>query len=63
MLEYKYIVEIQAVKELTVRANSQDEADKQADMITSTQTIPIEQEDIVDILVSEAYVDWADKNV
>lgn len=60
MMKYVYIVEIQAVKELVIEADSQEEADTQADLITSTEAIPVYQDDIVDICISEGYPDWAD---
>lgn len=57
MKEYKFIVELSAVKELTVRADSQEEADQQADLIVTTQTIPVEQDDIVEIMISDSYTE------
>ena len=59
-MKYVYIVEIQAVKELVIEADSQKEADAQADLITSTETIPVYQDDIVDICISEGYPNWTD---
>ncbi len=53
MKKFIYTVEIYAVKELVVFANSEKEADKIADLVTSTSTIPVQQEDIADILISD----------
>ena len=53
MKKFIYNVEIYAVKELVVFANSEKEADKIADLVTSTSTIPVQQEDIADILISD----------
>lgn len=53
MKKFIYTVEIYAVKELVVFANSEKEADKVADLVTSTSTIPVQQEDIADILISD----------
>ena len=52
-MKYVYIVEIKAVKELVIEADSSEEADAQADLITSTETIPVEQDDIIDIELFE----------
>jgi hypothetical protein len=64
-MKYKYLVEIEAIKELVVEADSREEADIQADLITSTETIPINQEDIIDIRISDDNVDdlayWSDE--
>lgn len=62
MKEYKYVIELCAIKELTVKADSQEEADAQADIITTTQTIPVEQEDITEIYISDSYTDWDDED-
>lgn len=62
-MKYVYYVEITASKELVIEANSQEEADRQADLIATTETIPVTQEDIIDINISEGYPDWADTHV
>ena len=56
MNEYEFQVEIYAVKSLRVKANTFDEADKKADLIVSSETIPVTQEDIVQIYISDAYM-------
>ena len=55
MEEYEYTVEIYAVKTLRIRADSGEKADEQADLIITTETIPVTQDDIVDISVKSAY--------
>lgn len=55
MEEYEYTVEIYAVKTLRIRADSEEKADEQADLITTTETIPVTQDDIVDISITNAY--------
>lgn len=55
MKEYEYIVEIYAEKTLHIKANSEEEADRQADLITTTETIPVTQDDIVEIRITDAY--------
>lgn len=55
MKEYEFIVELHAVKSLHIKAKSEEEANRQADLITSTETIPVTQEDIIDIMITDAY--------
>lgn len=55
MKEYEYTVELYAVKTLRVKANNDEEADRQADLITTTETIPVTQEDIVEIKITDVY--------
>ena len=55
MNEYEYLIEIYAVKALRIKANNVEEADRQADLITSTETIPVTQEDIVEIKITDVY--------
>lgn len=60
MKEYVYYVELSAVKELRVRANSKREADNMVDLITTTETIPVKQEDIVDIMITDDLNDFGE---
>jgi len=53
MKEYEYIVEIYAIKTLHVRADDDGEADLQADLITTTETIPVTQDDIVRLEITD----------
>ena len=55
MNEYEYTIELYAVKTLRVKANNDEEADKQADLITTTETIPVTQDDIVEIKITDVY--------
>ncbi len=55
MNEYEYTVELYAVKTLRVKANNNEEADKQADLITTTETIPVTQDDIIEIRITDVY--------
>ena len=55
MNEYEYTVELYAVKTLRVKANNDEEADRQADLITTTETIPVTQDDIVEIKITDVY--------
>ena len=55
MKDYDFVVEIYAIKTLHIKANNDEEANRQADLITSTETIPVTQEDIVNIMISDAY--------
>lgn len=60
MKEYVYYVELSAVKELRVRANSKREADNMVDLITTTETIPVKQEDIIDIMITDDLNDFGE---
>ena len=62
MNEYEFIVELYAVKALRVKANTEEEADMQADLITTTETIPVTQDDIVEIRITDVY-EVKDENV
>lgn len=55
MKEYEFMVEIYALKALRVKANSEEEADRQADLITTTETIPVTQNDIIDLKITDVY--------
>ena len=58
MKEYHYVVEISAVKELIVQAESQEEADMTADLVTSSTTIPVRQDDILEIHLYDETEAW-----
>lgn len=53
MNEYEYTIEIYAVKSLRVKANTEEEADRTADLITTTETIPLKQDDIIEIMITD----------
>ena len=53
MNEYEYTIEIYAVKSLRVKANTEEEADRIADLITTTETIPLKQDDIIEIMITD----------
>lgn len=55
MKEYEYFVELYATKSLRVKAESEEEADEKADLILSTETIPVKQDDIISIHISDTY--------
>lgn len=59
---YEFIVELYAVKALRVKANTEEEADMQADLITTTETIPVTQDDIVELKITDVY-EIEDENV
>lgn len=58
MKEYHYTVEISAMKELVVQAESQEEADVIADLVTSSTTIPVRQDDIVELQLYDETEAW-----
>lgn len=55
MNEYEYLIEINAIKSLVVKADTQEDADAKAITIITTETIPVTQEDITSIEVVDSY--------
>ena len=55
MKEFVYVIEIQAVKELVVKAETQKEADDICDTVMMTQDIPVRQDEITSLYVSDEY--------
>ena len=55
MNEYEYLIEINAIKSLIVKADTQEDADAKAITIITTETIPVTQEDITSIEVVDSY--------